>query len=146
MSDDRKNPDAEQSFGKALDEMGFQAVTVPPLKIRSGRSGRRLKLHPLPGTLRHVCDTVLKMKDDLEARGIVHLWVYGPITREFQTEDSDVDVIVEIAPEAVMTLTGLARLQMDLTDALQRRADLTQWNSLSDAAAVTARQDAVLVF
>ncbi|WP_157934787.1 nucleotidyltransferase family protein [Microvirga ossetica] len=147
MTDDRDKPDTGKTLGEALREMGFEPAAVPPLKIRSGAPAtRRLKLHPLPGTLRHVRATVLNMKDDLEARGIVHVWVYGSVARQSQREDSDVDLIVEIAPEAGMTHTGLARLQADLSDALQRRADLTRWHSLKDRAGETARQEAVLIF
>jgi predicted nucleotidyltransferase len=148
MTDDKDKPERVKTLGEALDEMGWKPANVGRrLTIRSGEPGtERLKLYRLPGTLRHVRHTLLQMKEDLEARGIVHLWVFGSVARKEQGEYSDVDLIVEIAPEADMSLTGFARLQADLTDALQRKADLTQWHLLSAAAAVTAQRDAVPIF
>jgi predicted nucleotidyltransferase len=94
----------------------------------------------------HVRHTLLSMKDCLEARGILHVWVYGSVARGDQREDSDIDLVVEINPAAGMLLTAFARLQRDLEDALQRTVYLTEWHLLTDNARETARKDAVEVF
>jgi len=148
MADDPDKHDREKTMGEALDEIGFKPANLGRrLIVRSGAPGiQRLNLPRLPGTLPHVRHTLLSMQGDLEARGIVHAWVFGSVARGEQGEWSDVDLIVEITPEAGMTLTGFSRLQQDLSDAFQRKCDLTQWHLLTEAAAETARRDAVQVF
>ena len=105
-----------------------------------------MTLYPYPGTLSHVQHGLHLMKADLEARGILHVWIYGSVARGDQREDSDIDLVIEISPESDMTLTGFARLRLDLRDALGRTVDLAQWHLLADKALDTARRDAVQVF
>jgi predicted nucleotidyltransferase len=139
--------DAEKTFGEALEEMGWKPVDLGRRIILRGRHRtNRLTRYRAPGSMAHVRYTLLSMKDDLDARGILHVWVYGSVARGDQREDSDVDLVVEINPAAEMSLTGFARLQRDLTDALQRTADLTEWHLLTDDGRETARKDAVEVF
>jgi predicted nucleotidyltransferase len=86
------------------------------------------------------------MKTDLEARGIRHVWIFGSVARGDQRDDSDIDLVIEISPVSDMTLTGFARLRLDLTDVLGRTVDLTQWHLLEGSALDTARRDAIQVF
>jgi len=135
--------DAEKTFGQALDEMGCKPVDLGRrIILRERHRTNRLTRYRAPGSMAHVRHSLLSMKDDLEARGILHIWVYGSVARGDQREDSDVDLVVEINPAAGMSLTGFARLQLDLTDALQRTANLTEWHLLTGE----ARKDAVEVF
>jgi predicted nucleotidyltransferase len=139
--------DAEKTFGEALDEMGWKPVDLGRRIILQERHRtNRLARYRAPGSLAHVRHTLLSMKDGLEARGILHVWVYGSVARGDQREDSDIDLVIEINPAAGMSLIGLARLRLDVTDALQRTADLTEWHLLTDEAHETARKDAVEVF
>jgi predicted nucleotidyltransferase len=139
--------DAEKTFGQALDEMGCKPVDLGRrIVLRERHRTNRLTRYRAPGSMAHVRHTLLSMKDDLEARGILHVWVYGSVARGDQREDSDIDLVVEINPAAGVSLTGLARLQLDLTDALQRMADLTEWHLLTDDARETARKDVVEIF
>jgi predicted nucleotidyltransferase len=97
-------------------------------------------------TLSDVLAILRSRKDELVGRGVVHLWVFGSVARGEEREDSDVDLAVEISPEANMSLTGFARLRLDLTDILGRTADLVEWRLLADKALPSARRDAVHVF
>ena len=85
-------------------------------------------------------------KDELSARHIRHLWVFGSVARGEERDDSDIDLLVELDPEAKLSLTAFARLQLDLTDWLGRRTDLATWKTLRDYVVEEARRDAVLVF
>ena len=52
---------------------------------------------------------------------------FGSVARGEENATSDVDIAVDLAPEAGLSLTGFARLRLDLTDILGRTADLTEW-------------------
>jgi predicted nucleotidyltransferase len=98
------------------------------------------------GVLQAVIATLRSRQDELKARGIEHMWIFGSVARGEETPSSDVDIVVEISPDSEMSLTGFARLRLDLTDILGMTADLTEWKWLTEKALPSARQDAVAVF
>jgi len=93
-----------------------------------------------------VLATLRSRKDELRARGIEHMWIFGSVARGEETASSDIDIAVEISPTAKLSLTGFARLRLDLTDILGRTADLTEWAWLTERALPGAGRDAVEVF
>lgn len=101
---------------------------------------------PQGSSLPRVLATLRPRKEELKARGVEHMWVFGSVARGEEKASSDVDIVVELSPEARLTLTGFARLRLDLSDILGRTADLTQWTSLTEKALPSARRDAVEVF
>ncbi|RBP06516.1 nucleotidyltransferase-like protein [Roseiarcus fermentans] len=52
--------------------------------------------------------TLRRRKDDLRARHIDHMWIFGSVARGEEHADSDVDIVVEIDPEARVSLTSFA--------------------------------------
>ena len=46
------------------------------------------------------------------------------------TRDSDVDLVVAFAPEATISLTGVASLRSELSDLLAQRVDLAERRTL----------------
>jgi predicted nucleotidyltransferase len=98
------------------------------------------------GVLPRVIATLRAHRDDLTAKGVVHLWVFGSVARGEDHDTSDVDLAVEIAPEADLSLTGFSRLRLDLEDLLTRRVDLAEWSMLPKQTADAAQRDAVVVF
>ena len=71
---------------------------------------------------------------------------FGSVARGEENATSEVDIAVDLAPEAGLSLTGFARLRLDLTDILGRTADLTEWVMLTERALPSARRDAEEVF
>ena len=64
---------------------------------------------------------------------IRRLSFFGSVLREDFTPQSDVDVLVEFEPGARLTLFGLARVEIELSDLLGRRVDLHEPQSLVPA-------------
>lgn len=65
-------------------------------------------------------------------RGIRRLSLFGSVLRGTAQPDSDVDLLVEFAPDAVPGLLGLAAIEMELSRLLGgRRVDLRTPQELS---------------
>lgn len=62
---------------------------------------------------------------------IVRLSLFGSILRDDFGPDSDVDVLVEFAADAGVTLLDMARMEDELSSAVGRRVDLRTPEDLS---------------
>ena len=67
---------------------------------------------------------------DLGRLGVARLGVFGSFSRDEQTADSDVDLLVEFEPER-KTFRGFSTLVHLLEDVLQRQVQLVTPESLS---------------
>lgn len=63
--------------------------------------------------------------------GAARLSVFGSILRDDFTSASDVDMLVEFAPQTRIGLIGVANMQADLAEAIGRRVDLRSPADLS---------------
>jgi predicted nucleotidyltransferase len=79
--------------------------------------------------------TVPEIKDKivptLEKYGVKRASLFGSVVRGDHTEDSDIDILVDM-PETA-TLLDLANLKLDLEDILQRKVDVLTFDSLHPA-------------
>jgi predicted nucleotidyltransferase len=64
--------------------------------------------------------------------GIRRMWLFGSVLRPDFRADSDVDVLIELAPGTPMGLFALGGLQMDMTDLFGREAHVTTLGSVPD--------------
>lgn len=69
-----------------------------------------------------------KIKPVLIGAGITRSAIFGSYVRGENTEESDVDILIE-APKG-MSLFDLGGLQMDLEEALGRKVDLVNYNKI----------------
>jgi predicted nucleotidyltransferase len=58
------------------------------------------------------------------------LGIFGSFVRGEQTENSDVDVLVEFEPSARFGLLTFCQLENDLSEVLQRKVDLVMKDGL----------------
>ncbi len=76
-----------------------------------------------------ILNTLEALRSELEARHKVkEISLFGSFVRGQQTDASDVDVLVEFAPDA--TFFDLVRLAMFLEETLQRHVDVVPKDSL----------------
>ena len=64
--------------------------------------------------------------------GVRALSLFGSISREDFTADSDVDVLVEFGPEGSPSLLELGGMLAELTEMFGRQVDLKTWGFMSD--------------
>lgn len=62
---------------------------------------------------------------------ICKLSLFGSVLRDDFNDQSDVDFLVEFEPETRVTFLDLAGMEIELTDMIQRKADLRTSNELS---------------
>ncbi len=66
-----------------------------------------------------------------QRNGIRRLALFGSVLRNDFTPDSDVDFLVEYAPEATVGLFDLVGMELELSEILGRKADLNTAGCLS---------------
>ncbi len=98
-----------------------------------------------PPALAAVIATLRSHGPALKGRGVAGLWVFGSVARGDARPDSDIDVFAEFAPDAPLSLVGLASLRADLSKMVGGPVDLVERNALRPEIRETAERDAVRV-
>lgn len=65
--------------------------------------------------------------------GIRHLSLFGSVLREDFRPDSDIDMLVDFEPEARVGLIGLAKMEIELSQLLNRQVELHTPKGLNPA-------------
>ncbi len=67
----------------------------------------------------------------LRRHGVVKAFIFGSHARGNQTEDSDIDILIEYAPDARKSLFTRVKIMNELKEALQKDVDVVTEASLS---------------
>ena len=65
----------------------------------------------------------------LRSHRVIHAAIFGSLATGLATEESDLDIIVELDDSS--SLLDLAALKLDLQDALRREVDVVTYRSIS---------------
>jgi hypothetical protein len=71
-----------------------------------------------------------RVEPELRSRGVLHAALFGSVARGEATDESDVDVLVELDPERHLNLYEYAALRLFLEDLIGRRTDLADRKNL----------------
>ena len=71
------------------------------------------------------------LREFCDRRRIKRLALFGSVLRDDFTDSSDVDVLVEFAPDTQIGLFGFSAIENELSDLLGRKVDLNTSESLS---------------
>lgn len=96
--------------------------------------------------LQFVIDTLRAHADEYRRRGVEHMAVFGSVARGEATEDSDVDIVVDLAPEAPVGLFELMDIRERSEQLLGGKVDLVTRRSLRPRFAARVAQDRADVF
>ena len=89
---------------------------------------------------------VPKMREYLATQPITRAWLFGSFSRGEETENSDVDILVDFDKDARIGLFKYAGIYGDLKELLGREVDLVQNGALKAFAVESAEQDKILIY
>ena len=69
------------------------------------------------------------LRNYLKAQPVLKAYLFGSSVRGNQDDNSDIDLLVELAPE--MNLFAFAKMKIQLEELLQKQVDLVSANGLS---------------
>lgn len=99
-----------------------------------------------PPSLEGVVKAIGHMDHELRSAGIAGLSIFGSVARGDARPDSDVDILIEIDPEARFSLFDLAGLHDRLARKLGRRVDVIMADSLRPEIKDSVLRDAKRIF
>ena len=91
-------------------------------------------------------ETLRRSEHDLRARGVRRAAVFGSVARGESGPDSDVDIMVEINPEAHFTVFDYAGLKDYIASLFDGPVDVVNRDGLKPYVRPTATVDAIYAF
>ena len=77
---------------------------------------------------------------------VLKAWLFGSFARGEQTEDSDVDILVEYDKNARISLLTISHMMGELEKSTGRRVDLIEEGCLLPFAVESANRDKLLIY
>jgi len=94
-------------------------------------------------------DIIARLKQNeasLRARGVLHAALFGSRARGDDHPDSDIDIVIEIAPEAPVGLWEYAGLKEYIASLFEEPVDVVSWGGLKSYVRPAVTADAVYAF
>jgi predicted nucleotidyltransferase len=82
----------------------------------------------------------------LRARGVIHAALFGSIARGEQRTDSDIDIMVEIAPDMPIGVFEYVGIVHFIEDMFPTRVDVSNRDALKSHVRPSAERDAIYAF
>ncbi len=93
-----------------------------------------------------ILDKLREREADLRARGVAHAALFGSVARGDDRPDSDIDILVEIAPDARIGLFQYAGIVRYLEELFPTHVDVANREGLKPLARPSAERDAIYAF
>jgi uncharacterized protein len=90
--------------------------------------------------------TLKRYKNALRARGVRHAAVFGSVARGENRPDSDLDILVEFAPEAHVTIFDYAGVKDYIASLFDGPVDVIDRDALKPHVRAPSARDAVYAF
>jgi uncharacterized protein len=89
---------------------------------------------------------LVALEEPLRKQGLISLALFGSVVRSTARPDSDIDVLVDVAPDAKFSLIDLVAVKDFLEDQLGRRVDVVTRRGLEPAIRDRVLREAEAVF
>lgn len=93
-----------------------------------------------------IIKTLRDREADLRARGVAHAALFGSVARGDDGPDSDIDIMVEIAPDAGVGLFQYVGIVHYLEDLFPMRVDVANREGLKSLVRPSAEREAIYAF
>jgi hypothetical protein len=91
-------------------------------------------------------DILLRHQEALRARGVQHAALFGSVARGEASVESDLDIFVEISPDAKLDIFKYAGLKRFIEELFPGRVDVVDREALKPTIRGRAESDAVYAF
>lgn len=95
---------------------------------------------------RDVIGVLQRNADALRARGISHAAVFGSVARDEARSDSDIDITIELAPDASLDIFNYVELKDFVASLFPDPVDVVNKDALRPHVAPSAAADSVYAF
>jgi uncharacterized protein len=118
-------------------------------------TGRRFAIRTQSMATRHARESPRKdevvaelaaLEKPLRQRGLTSLALFGSVVRSAARPDSDIDVLVDVAPDVQFSLIDLVAVKDFLEDQLGRKVDVVTRGGIEPAIRDRALREAEVVF
>ena len=93
-----------------------------------------------------IIQTLREREADLRARGVAHAALFGSVARGDDRPGSDIDIMVEIAPEARMDMFRYIGIVHMIEDLFPARVDVSNRDAQKPHVRPGAERDAIYAF
>jgi predicted nucleotidyltransferase len=94
-------------------------------------------------------DVIARLKahePELHARGVRHAALFGSLARGEARPDSDIDIFVELEPDAPIGIYEYVSIKQFISDLFSERVDIAHRKALKPYVRREAERDAIFVF
>jgi predicted nucleotidyltransferase len=108
--------------------------------------------HALPAPLRlqvtrqDAIEILLRHKEALRARGVIHAALFGSVAREESSSESDLDVLIELDPNLKLDVFAYAGIQRFVAELFNGPVDVVDKDALKPDVRPSATADAIYAF
>jgi len=145
--------DSISTGDKTLDRMALQrAVESHPVNLDSllryaARRGVKEEVSRLVSGLDYSrIEMMAKVQKYLTSIPVARAWVFGSFARGEETPESDLDLLVDYAPESKLSLLNVIRFKLNLESIISRKVDLVENGYLKPFAIESAERDKYLIY
>lgn len=87
-----------------------------------------------------------KIQEYFSEQPIEKAWIFGSYSRNENTKNSDVDILVKYTDNQIISLFTISRIMVNLSKLLNRKVDLVEDGQLMDFAAESVNRDKILIY
>jgi len=87
-----------------------------------------------------------KLRHYFSTQPVKRAFVFGSVARNEESEESDIDILVEIDQQVRLGLVKFARIKFDLEDLFHRKVDLLAEGGISKFIVPYINKDKILIY